>query len=299
MNLAHKRSFIIYLQNLHSLARINSSMHWEKSRICWFGEGDANNKLFHGVSSSRRRSNAIHSINGNGHKVVENFTFKSLSLVQGVYLLKPFNLEEAKQVIWHCDNYKNSAPMVLIFVLSKSLGKILKSILCASFKSFIEMISWWKVSPTFLSPLFLWWIALKDYHPCIPYECLYKVLAKVFVNQLRTVIEIVISEEQSTFVHGCQITNGILMGNELVDETRKLKKELIIFKVDFEKGFDSVDCNYLDVVLLDLINKYVNVVCYRTFVIDACKPTAPTTIAMSQFSSIFANVNLWCGQKVW
>ncbi|AES89112.1 hypothetical protein MTR_4g070130 [Medicago truncatula] len=70
------------------------------------------------------------------------------------------------------------------------------------------------------------------------------------------------------------------MGNELVDETRKLKKELIIFKVDFEKGFNSVDCNYLDVVLLDLINKYVNVVCYRTFVIDACKPTAPTTIEL-------------------
>jgi len=56
--------------------------------------------------------------------------------------------------------------------------------------------------------------------------------------------------------------------NELVDGARKLKKELIIFIVIFKKAIDSVDCDYLDVILLDLINKYGNAMCYRTFVID-------------------------------
>ena len=32
----------------------------------------------------------------------------------------------------------------------------------------------------------------------------------------------------------------------MVDEARKLKKELLLFKVDFEKAYDSVDWGYLD-----------------------------------------------------
>ena len=39
------------------------------------------------------------------------------------------------------------------------------------------------------------------------------------------------------------------MANEIVDEARKFKKELIIFKVDFEKAYDTVDWGYLDEVM--------------------------------------------------
>lgn len=35
----------------------------------------------------------------------------------------------------------------------------------------------------------------------------------------------------------------------MVDETRKLKKELMLFKVDFEKAYDSVDWGYLNTVM--------------------------------------------------
>jgi hypothetical protein len=34
----------------------------------------------------------------------------------------------------------------------------------------------------------------------------------------------------------------------VVDEARKAKKELLLFKVDFEKAYDSVDWDYLDAV---------------------------------------------------
>ena len=37
---------------------------------------------------------------------------------------------------------------------------------------------------------------------------------------------------------GRQILNGILVANEVVDEE---KKDLLLFKVDFEKAYDSVD----------------------------------------------------------
>ena len=46
-----------------------------------------------------------------------------------------------------------------------------------------------------------------------------------------------------------QILNGILIANEIVDEMSKYKKELLLFKVDFEKAYDSVDWGYLDAVM--------------------------------------------------
>jgi len=37
-----------------------------------------------------------------------------------------------------------------------------------------------------------------------------------------------------------------LIANEEVDEAKRLNKELLLFKVDFEKAYDSVDLKYLD-----------------------------------------------------
>jgi len=82
--------------------------------------------------------------------------------------------------------------------------------------------------------------------------CLYKVLAKVLANRLRNVIESVVSDSQSAFIKGKQILDGILIANEVVDEARRLDKELMMFKVDFEKAYDSVDLTYLDMVMVNM-----------------------------------------------
>lgn len=58
-----------------------------------------------------------------------------------------------------------------------------------------------------------------------------------------------VSDSQSAFVKGKQILDGILVANEAVDEARRLNKEMLLFKVDFEKAYDSVDFNYLDMVM--------------------------------------------------
>jgi hypothetical protein len=59
----------------------------------------------------------------------------------------------------------------------------------------------------------------------------------------------VVSETQTTFVKDRQILDGILIANEVVDEAKKSNKELMLFKVDFEKAYDSVDWGYLDAVM--------------------------------------------------
>jgi hypothetical protein len=82
---------------------------------------------------------------------------------------------------------------------------------------------------------------MNDFHSISLVGCLYKVLAKVLANRLSGVIGQVISQSQSAFVQGRHILDGILIANELVDDAKQKKKEMIIFKVDFEKVYDSVD----------------------------------------------------------
>jgi hypothetical protein len=90
---------------------------------------------------------------------------------------------------------------------------------------------------------------LNEFRPISLVGSLYKIVAKLLANRLRLVIGSVISEAQTAFVRDRQILDGILIANEVVDEARKYKKELLLFKVDFEKAYDSVDWGYLDAVL--------------------------------------------------
>ncbi|MCH92872.1 cysteine-rich receptor-like protein kinase [Trifolium medium] len=82
---------------------------------------------------------------------------------------------------------------------------------------------------------------LNDFRPISLVGSLYKILVKVLANRLRLVIGSAISESQTAFVKDRKILDGILIANEAVDEACKNKKELMLFKVDFEKAYDSID----------------------------------------------------------
>ena len=51
------------------------------------------------------------------------------------------------------------------------------------------------------------------------------------------------------FVPSRKTLDGLLIANELVVDCRKRNKDVLLFKVNFEKAYDSVDLNYLDFVL--------------------------------------------------
>lgn len=58
-----------------------------------------------------------------------------------------------------------------------------------------------------------------------------------------------ISDTQSVFIRGRQILDGVMIATELVDEAKKLKKKGVMFKVNFEKAYDSVSWEYLEFVM--------------------------------------------------
>ena len=83
-------------------------------------------------------------------------------------------------------------------------------------------------------------VVLNDYWPISLISIQYKIFANILVLRLSKVINLVVSGEQSVFIKRRQILDDPLMVNELIDWYKKIKKKLMLLKIDFEKAYDYV-----------------------------------------------------------
>ncbi|XP_071687671.1 uncharacterized protein [Rutidosis leptorrhynchoides] len=88
-------------------------------------------------------------------------------------------------------------------------------------------------------------VTLSDYCPISLIGSFYKIIAKILSNRLRKVIPKLIGSEQSLFLKERYIFDGILIANESIEFLKNHKKQSLIFKVDFEKAFDSLNWHFL------------------------------------------------------
>ncbi|PNY15039.1 cysteine-rich receptor-like protein kinase, partial [Trifolium pratense] len=265
--------------DIHSLSRLHASISWQQSRSQWLKDDDANSRYFHSILAGRRRRNVMTVIQVDGVTLegvapikqavfshfeshfkasnverprVDDLQFKRLNQVESGSLIKPFTEAEVRSAVWDCDSYKSPGPDGINFGFIKDFWVELKGDIMRFLSEFHRNGKLTKgINSTFIalipkvdSPQ-----KLNDFRPISLVGSLYKILAKVLANRLRLVIGSLISESQTAFVKDRQILDGILIANEVVDEARKSKKELMLFKVDFEKAYDSVDWGYLDDVM--------------------------------------------------
>ncbi|GKE24074.1 RNA-directed DNA polymerase, eukaryota, reverse transcriptase zinc-binding domain protein, partial [Tanacetum coccineum] len=73
--------------------------------------------------------------------------------------------------------------------------------------------------------------------------------AKILANRLVGVLGDIVNEVQSAFISERQILDGPFILNEVIQWCKTKKKQSLIFKVDFEKAYDSVRWDFLDGVL--------------------------------------------------
>jgi hypothetical protein len=90
---------------------------------------------------------------------------------------------------------------------------------------------------------------LGDFRPISLLGCLYKIVAKVLTARLATMMDRLVAPTQSAFLKGRQLVDGVVVVNEVVDLAKRNGQSCLIFKVDFEKAYDSVEWSFLEYML--------------------------------------------------
>ncbi|GKD16835.1 putative RNA-directed DNA polymerase, eukaryota, reverse transcriptase zinc-binding domain protein [Tanacetum coccineum] len=247
----------------------------QKAHIKWDIEGDENSKFFHGLINQKRRNQMINGIMVEGNWITNPCLIKdaflqfykrkfqaqdsqvmfsnlphshSLNCMDRETLERQVTLEEIKEAIWDCGSSKAPGPDDYSFAFVKKYwGTIQKDLY-----DFVNLFFATCVMPNGANSSFFTLIPkvnnptlITDFRPISLIGIYYKIIAKILANRLSKVIDKIVSKEQSAFIAGRQILDGPVILSEIIEWYKKRKKKLLIFKVDFEKAFDSISWNYL------------------------------------------------------
>lgn len=247
----------------------------QRAKIKWISEGDVNSKYFHSWINKKLKTSVLegiwvnnnwvdsvervrHEVSGHFRKqftareihhpqLPRDMFQKQLSEYHNNLLVSRFTVEEAKAAIWGCDSDKSPGPDGYTFAFFKANWDILQGEVMKMLDEFFEnrkIVKGMNSSFVVLIPKKVRSCNIEDFRPISLIGSLYKIIAKILANHISKALDEVVSENQSAFVGGRQILDGIVVLNELIDEAKKKKIKRIIFKVDFAKAYDTVDWDF-------------------------------------------------------
>ncbi|RVW67638.1 Transposon TX1 uncharacterized 149 kDa protein [Vitis vinifera] len=263
------------LEEYKKWALLEETSWRQKSREIWLREGDNNTKYFHKMANARARRNFLSKIKVNGVNLsslaeikedvcnayqtllsdpgdwrpsINGLNFKELGEGLANSLEVMFSEEEIFAALSSFCGDKAPGPDGFTMAFWLFCWDVVKPEILGLFREFY-------LHGTFqrsLNSTFLLLIPkkegtedLKDFRPISLVGSVYKLLAKVLANRLKTVMGEVISDSQHAFVHGRQILDAVLIANEALDSRLKDNIPGLLLKMDIEKAFDHVNWNFL------------------------------------------------------
>lgn len=156
---------------------------------------------------------------------------------------KEFNMQEIKDVIF--DMRVNSAPGPNGFGVSffQTFWDSLKEDVLATFDDFhkgqldIQRLNYGVIT---LVPKAKEANIIKQYRPICLLNVDYKWLTKALTSRLTPIAKKIIDPNQTGFIKGRNILEGVVILHEVLHELRKSKGQGLILKIDFEKAYNRV-----------------------------------------------------------
>jgi hypothetical protein len=250
----------------------------QRGREQWLLQGDNNTEFFHRCANGQKRKRMMFSLQ-NGTKLIQGTDdllahatsfykelfgpqqMSSARLAANVWsdeeclndadrteLDKPFTEEEIKNVIDQMKKNKAAGPDGFPIEFYQSCWDIIKSNLMKVFNDFhlhkidLNIINYGIIT---LIPKGDNASTIQKFRPI----CLLQVLFKIFTKALTVRSEILmlklIQPCQTAFIRGRYITDGVMLLQEILRETKFRKQQGGILKIDFEKAYDKVNWDFL------------------------------------------------------
>nr|GEZ69203.1 RNA-directed DNA polymerase, eukaryota, reverse transcriptase zinc-binding domain protein [Tanacetum cinerariifolium] len=224
----------ILLKELHDIISLDLEEMTQKAKLRCAIEGDENSKPV-------------------SHRICLADVFNNqLSLEQQDDLERTVSVEEIKRAMWDCGTNKSPGLDGFTFEFFRRYWKFLENDISVVVMEFFSSDTFSKgcnSSVIALIPKTQNAKTVKDFRPISLIGSLYKIIAKILANRLSFVIPDLISDVQSAFISNWQILDGPFILNDLLSWCKYKKLKAMVFKVEFEKAFDSIRWDYLDDVL--------------------------------------------------
>eukprot|EP00253_Pinus_taeda_P022541 PITA_22541 len=272
------------LGNLEERRKQEEILWRQKSRIKWLREGEINTKFFHQAMIKHRQRNRILSIKDkNGNRVVEQAKIEQVLIDhhkeilrepqadkihaiqeicsaiphlvtedQNKALMRAATLEEIEETVKAMK--KGTAPGPDGFTVDffqagwHFLGK---EILELVEESRMNQKVWPAFNSTFYA-LIPKGDNLEDangFRPIALCNVIYKIITSMMAKRLKPLLDKLISAEQTGFVEGRQILDGLVVTQEVIHSLKVKKQKGMMIKLDLLKAYDRLSWNYLGKVL--------------------------------------------------
>eukprot|EP00253_Pinus_taeda_P015313 PITA_15313 len=89
----------------------------------------------------------------------------------------------------------------------------------------------------------------QGFRPISLCNVVYKILATILVNRLKPILPDLIAQEQTGFVKGKQITDGIIVAQEVIHSLKNTRNLGMLIKLDLAKVYDHLSWVYLEGII--------------------------------------------------
>ncbi|CAN1773889.1 LINE-1 retrotransposable element ORF2 protein [Linum perenne] len=249
----------------------------QKAKVHWIKLGDQNTAFFFNHVKARNSINTIRQIKDENGEMVESqedisrvavafykkllgeqtevkstgydslITLKLLD-TQADEMVRPVSRDEVKRALFSIPNEKAPGPDGYNALFFKDSWNILENDLLAAVLGFFDDSK----MPPFANSIYLALIPKKknaeDMGHFRPISCcsvIYKVISKVMANRLSAVLPFLVSKNQTAFIKGRNIGDGVLLAHELLSTYKAKATPRCAIQIDLQKSFDSVEWSFI------------------------------------------------------